>query len=76
MITHSEPIFFDCWNDIFEEDFWGQCVAVIHNRLPVTAVPAVHLYTAAASFQSPKHKTNTKQDIYWESNSAFKTMNY
>lgn len=38
----DEGIFVDGFDDIFEKDLGGQSVAMVHNRLPVRPVPAVH----------------------------------
>lgn len=44
-------IFFQCWNDVFEENLGCQGVTVVHDGLPIVPVPAVHLHTATASLQ-------------------------
>lgn len=46
-----ERIFSQRGNNVFEEDLGRQGVTVVHDGLPVAAVPAVHLHTAAASLQ-------------------------
>lgn len=36
-----------------EGDLGGEGVAVVHHRLPIRPVPAIHLQAAAAPFESP-----------------------
>lgn len=38
----DEGIFVDGFDDIFEKNLGGQSVAMVHNRLPIRPIPAVH----------------------------------
>lgn len=51
---HLEGVFLDGFDDVLEEDLWGEGVAVVDHRLVVWSIPAVQLHTAAALQQSPE----------------------
>ena len=41
-LAFDKGIFVDGLHDVFEEDFGGECVPMVDDRVPVRAVPAVH----------------------------------
>lgn len=52
LLWHLKSVLFDGFYDIFEEDFWSQCVSMIYYWFPILTVPTIELHTAAALLQS------------------------
>lgn len=55
-LTYSEGVVFNGFDNVSEEHFGGESVAVVNNRLSVSAVPTVQLHTATTLHQSPARK--------------------
>lgn len=53
---YFEGVVFDSLDDVSEEHFGCEGIAVINDRLPVSTVPTVQLHTAAALHQRSAEK--------------------
>lgn len=50
-LTYFEGVFFDGFDDVFEEHFRCECIAVVNNRLAISPIPTVQFHTATALHQ-------------------------
>lgn len=57
-LTHFEGVIFNGFDDIFEEHFGCEGVAVINDRLSIASVPAVELDTPATLHQRSVRREN------------------
>ncbi len=62
-LTYFEGVVFDGFDDVSEEHFGCECVAVINNRLAVSPIPTVQFHAAAALHQCSAWKENLCENL-------------
>lgn len=62
-VTYFEGVVFDSFDDISEEHFGCECVAVVNNRLAVRAIPTVQFHTATALHQCSARKKSLHENL-------------
>lgn len=63
-LTYFEGVLFDGFDDVSENHFGCECVAVVNNRLSISPIPTVQLYTATALHQCSARKENLHENLH------------